>query len=230
MAFLGTRRALWFLALGLILPFVAEYLGTNFGAIFGSHWFRRVSDLQITVGLMLPGMVPLSTVLTWFGTLYLAFIVASYLVRARSTEPSSFAAVPLTAGLLLALWQLTAGPLAVARHTVRFAQDGFYHGIPLSSFVGWYATAMFVVLFFQAVEPSAADAESRMRTGLGNRFALWMFVAALLYPVAMCFRYGMPGAGWLGVAVTLLCTLAVAIRTRTMAPTPVMAKTAPLTA
>ncbi|MEO0081414.1 MAG: carotenoid biosynthesis protein [candidate division WOR-3 bacterium] len=224
LSYLGTGRALWFLALGLILPYVAEYLGTNFGAVFGSHWFHRVRDLRVAVGLMLPGHVPFSVVLTWFGTLYIVFIVSTYLVRAKSSEPSTIAAMPLTAGFIMALWQLSAGPLAVVRSAVSFGQYGFYHGIPLSSFVGWYATAMFVVLFFLAVEPSAADAERLAESNLAKRSALWMFVAVMLYPTAMCFRFRMTGAGWLGIAVVLLATLAIAIRTRSMAARPHLAE------
>ena len=33
--FLGERRALWFLALGMILPFTSEYLSANFGTALG---------------------------------------------------------------------------------------------------------------------------------------------------------------------------------------------------
>lgn len=213
---LGTRRTLWFLCLGLILPFVAEYLGSNFGAVFGSHWFLRARDLHIDVGLMLPGNVPLSIVLTWYGMLYVVFLASVYLLRSKPQEPSSFAAVPMAAGLLMALWQLAAGPFAMVRHVVGYAQDGFYHGIPLASFAGWYVTTMFIILFFQMVEPGAADAEHLARAHFTRRAALWMLVGVLLYPAAMCFRYGMFGAGWLGVAVILLVALALAIRTRTL--------------
>lgn len=218
-AFLGTRRALWFLALGLILAFVAEYLGTNFGAIFGSHWFARVRDLRVQVGAMLPGRVPLTVVLGWYGQLYLAFVVAVFLVQSQPRDVSSFAATPLAAGLLMALWQLAAGPMAVERGMMGFANNGFYHGVPLSSFVGWFATAMFITLFFIAVEPAAADAgRFRAPSGRVAPLVFALFGASLLYPALMCFRFGLTGAAWLGVAVLLLFTLSMAIRGRRPAP------------
>jgi len=212
---LGTRKGLWFLALGLVLPFIAEYLGTNFGAIFGSHWFSRARDLSVEVGVTLPGNVPLASVLTWYGMLYIAFLTSTYILNSKPRESSSFAAVPLTAGLLLALWQLAAGPVASARHLVGFGQNGFYHGIPLSSFVGWFSTGMFITLFIQAVEPETASVERFAAAGQTSLAALGMFGLAVLYSASMCFRFKMFGAGWLGVVVILMLLLAVSIRSRT---------------
>ncbi|MEO0079935.1 MAG: hypothetical protein ABIK44_04600 [candidate division WOR-3 bacterium] len=105
--FLGPRRALWLLVLGLVLAYVAEYLGTNFGAIFGSHWFTRARDLRIQVGLMLPGRVPLATVLNWYGQLYLVFVLSVFLVQARPSDVSAFSAAPLAA---LCSWRCGSSP------------------------------------------------------------------------------------------------------------------------
>ncbi|OYD16342.1 hypothetical protein CH330_03175 [candidate division WOR-3 bacterium JGI_Cruoil_03_51_56] len=215
---LGTRRALWFLVLGLILSFVAEYLGTNFGAISGSHWFARPRDLYVQVGVRLPGRVSLAVVLTWYGMLYLAFLVATYLLRARPSDASAFAAVPMASGLAMALWQLTAGPVAIMRGTVKFAQNGFYHGIPLSNFVGWFATSIFIVLFFQAIEPAAVDTDRFVKEKQTANFAFAMFGLSLLYSTLMCFRFHLTGAAWLGVVIMLLTVLAFSIRGKVKHP------------
>ncbi len=218
LSFLGVKRAFWFLALGLILPYVAEYLGTNFGAVFGSHWFARAHDLRLAVGVTLPGRVPLGIVLTWYGMLYLTFLVATYLVRSRPSEASSFGAVPLTAGLLMAFWQLSAGPAAVTRGMMGFTQSGFYHGIPLASFIGWFATSLFVLLFFQVMEPEAADSTRFARKKQTGPLALGMFGLALLHSTALCFRMNLWGAAWLGVVVLLLAALAFAVRSKSPQP------------
>jgi uncharacterized membrane protein len=217
--FFGIRRALWFLALGLVLPYVAEYLGTNFGAVFGTHWFSRARDLGFQVSVMLPGRVPLAMVLTWFGMLYVTFVTAVFLVRSRPSDPSAFATAPLAAGFLMAVWQLTAGPVAVAQGLMGFVNKGFYHAVPLSSFVGWFVTTIFVLLFFQIVEPRAADAdrfhepEQRLAP-----LAFGMFGASLLYGALQCFRLSFSGAAWLGVIVFILFILAIAIRARSPVP------------
>ncbi len=218
MSFLGPRRALWFLTVGLLVSFAAEYLGTNFGAIFGSHWFARARDLRLEMGVMLPGRVPLGIVLTWYGMLYIAFLVSTYLVRSRPSNTSAFTAVPLATGLLMAFWQLTAGPMAVVRGTMGFARSGFYHGIPLSSFIGWFATAMFVILFFQTIEPAAADTDRFLKNPRTGSLAFIMFGLTLVYPIVMCFRMKLFGAAWLGVVVLLLVMLTFAIRGRSLVP------------
>jgi len=219
--YLGSRRAIWFLALGLILPFISEYLGANFGAIFGSQWFAHARDMRVNVGLMLPGRIPLTAVLTWYGLLYLVFISAVYLLQARTSDVSSFATVPLVGALLMACWQLSAGPATVGRSLMGFAQNGFYHHVPLSSFVGWFVTTMFVLLFFQIVEPSAVDAgrfgqpEQRLAP-----LSFAMYGACVLYASTICLRMNATGAGWLGVVVFLVFMLAMAARARTPQPSP----------
>jgi uncharacterized membrane protein len=219
--FLGPRRALWFLALGLILPFIAEYLGANFGAIFGSHWFSRARVLRIPVDVMLPGRIALGAVLTWYGLLYVVFLSSVYLLRARTSDVSSFATVPLVGALLIALWQLAAGPATVGRSMMGFSQNGFYHHIPLSSFVGWFTTAMFIILFFQIIEPGAVDVD---RFGEPEQrlapLAFAMYGGVVLYASAVCLRMNATGAGWLGVIVFVLYMLTMAARTRTPLPAP----------
>lgn len=217
--FLGVRRTLWFLALGLVVSYVAEYLGSNFGAIFGTHWFSRVHDLRLPVGVMLPGRIPLAIVLTWYGMLYVTFITAVFLVRSRPSEPSAFATVPLAAGLLMALWQLTAGPVAVAWGLMGFVNKGFYHSVPLSSFVGWAATTLFILLFFIAVEPESANADRfRMTPRPVPELPLVMFGMQLLYGTVTCFFLNFTGAAWLGVLVLVLYLLAIAVTTRRAVP------------
>lgn len=225
--FLGIRRALWFAALGLILSFVAEYFGTNFGAVFGSHWFSRVRDLGFQMGVMLPGRVLLTSVLTWYGMLYVTFLTAVHLSRARPTDVSAFSATPLIAGFLMVVWQLTAGPVAVADGLVGFTSKGFYHSLPLSSFVGWYVTTVFILLFFQTVEPSAADA-SRFNDPDRRRAQLVFIIygAQLLVGTLDCVRHGFVGAAWLGAVVFLLFLLVLAIRGRSDALRPASANSA----
>jgi uncharacterized membrane protein len=213
--FLGERRALWFLALGMILPFTAEYLSANFGAVFGGQWFARAQDLGLDVGVMLPGGIPLGTVFTWYAVLYLAFVSAVYLLRTRRSEFRSFVALPLAGALLVTLWQLVAGPAAVSRAMTGFSGDGFFQRIPLSSFAGWFATTMLVTLFFQSVEPGAVDASrfKEPRQGLAP-MAIVMFGTTVLHASAVCIRMNATGVGWIGVVVFLVFALAMAARSR----------------
>lgn len=217
--FFGVRRAFWFLALGLILPYVAEYLGTNFGAIFGSHWFARLRDFRLQVGIMLPARIPLNTVLTWYTFLYLVFTTAIYLVNAHHRNASTFGTVPMAGALLISLWQLSAGPVAINRGMIGFVTKGFYHGIPLSNFAGWFATTVFVLLFFQTVEPETVDA-SRFTTSRSATpyLAPAMFGVSLLYSTVLCFRMNLTGAAWLSLGIIILYLLAISIRAKS--PTP----------
>lgn len=213
--FWETRPALWFLTLGLILPYIAEYLGTNYGAIFGSHWFARIRDLRLSVGLILPGRVPLNTVLIWYAQLYLVYLTGIYLVAASAKDLSAYSATPLVAALLMTLWQLSAGPVAITRGMVHFVSKGFYHDIPLSNFAGWFATTLFILSFFQAIEPNLTNAvrfyESKNPAPI---LPVLVFGVNILYNTLLCFRMQHLGAAWLSVAVLLLFLLAVTIRAK----------------
>lgn len=212
--FLGPRRALWLAGLTLVLAFVAEYLGTNFGAIFGSHWFARARELHVQVGISLPGRVPLAVVLGWFGQLYLAFVAAVFLTRSHPADVTSFAATPIAAGILMALWQLAAGPVAVHRGTLGFTAEGlFYHGVPLSSLVGWFVTSMFIVLFFITTSPGAADATRFLDASQSLApMALMVLGTTILYATLHAFRYHLSGPAWLGVTTLVLYTGLLALR------------------
>ncbi|MCL6466087.1 MAG: carotenoid biosynthesis protein [candidate division WOR-3 bacterium] len=213
--FWETRQALWFLALGLILPYIAEYLGTNFGAIFGSHWFARIRDLRIQVGVMLPGRIPLNTVLLWYALLYLVFLTGIYLVDATPKYLSAYSATPLAAAFLITLWQLTAGPVAINRGTIGFVSKGFYHGIPLSNFAGWFATTLFIISFLQAIEPNLVNAARFYKSKSPIPILpLLLLGVSILHNTLLCFRMELLGAAWLGVAVLLLYSLAIAIRAK----------------
>jgi len=209
--FLGARRAIWFLAVATILPFVTQFISTNLVAVSASQWLARTDDPTLSTGLLLPGQVPLNAIVTWYGLLYIVFTSSVLLLRARASDHSSFASVPLLGALLATLWRLASGPAAVGRSTPAPADNGLFQQIPLASFVGWFVIAMFVLLFFQIVEPGAVDvdqfAESEPR--LAPTSAM-MYGACLLHASAVCLRTNATGAGWLGVVVFLLFTLAVA--------------------
>jgi uncharacterized membrane protein len=216
-AFLGARRAIWFLAIGLIVPYVAEYLGVNFNAVFGGHWYRAAHDLGLPVGVRLPGSVPLATVLTWYEIVYLGFVSSVYILKADRSDLSSFATVPMAAGLLVALWQVVAGPATVGRLMVQFTQNGFYHSIPLSNFTGWFVTAMFTTLFFQVVEPAAVEfGRFDRRQCPTAELAPLLFGFSVLYSTAVCLRLGFNGAGFIGCVVLLLFTAVAVARTRSL--------------
>ncbi|MGQ9677759.1 MAG: carotenoid biosynthesis protein [bacterium] len=210
-----TRQAIWFLALGLILPYIAEYLGTNFGAIFGSHWFSRTQDLRVSVGLVLPGRIPLNTILIWYAQLYLVYLTGIYIVAASTSDLSTYSATPLVAAFLMTLWQLSAGPVAVTRGTVNFINKGFYHGIPLSNFAGWFATTLFILSFFQSIEPNLTNAARFYQSkNPAPILPVLMFGINILYNTLLCFRMEHTGAAWLSIAVLLLFLLAVTIRAK----------------
>ena len=216
--FMGVRKALWFLALGLIVPYVAEYLGINFNAVFGGHWYATVRDLGLPFGVILPGYVPLAAVLTWYGMLYVTFVASIFMLKARRSDLSSFATVPMAAGILAALWQVTAGPAMVGRAMMTFSQGGFYHSIPLASFIGWFVTTMFVTLFFQVLEPGAVEYGRFERPDARLApLAVFMFGAAVLHSTAVCLRLGFNDAGWMGVGVLLLYVVVMVARARSLA-------------
>lgn len=217
--FLGVRRAMWFLAAATILPFTAIFVGANF-VTPGSKWLVPAMEPLGNAGPMLPGQVPLSGVVTWFGLLYLVFTSAVYLLKAKTSDPGAFAFVPMLGALLVLLWQLSAAPAAAGRAMATQAEAGFFQNVPSTAFLGWFAVALFIILFFEVVEPGSVDAGRFAEPG--HRLAALgpvMYGASLLHASATCLKTNATGAGWLGIVVFLSFALAAAVRGTTFGQT-----------
>ncbi len=131
---IGARRAgIAFFWVGGVSALI-ESIGTLTGFPFGSYEYTEA------FGPRLAGILPLSIPLAWW---LVVLPVYRLLPNFRLAGFFSFTCV---AALLITSIDFVIEPVAVGiKGYWIWEKDGFYYGVPLSNFLGWYATAWLIV-------------------------------------------------------------------------------------
>jgi uncharacterized membrane protein len=197
---LGTRRLLVLVGLTLPLTFLAEFLGTRTGLIFGHYYYGDGLGPKI---LDVPVAIPIA----WLTMLYPSWLLARLIVG-RHRVGLRFS--PLRAalgGLFMVGWDLSLDPaLAIGSRFWVWEGGGFYLGIPFTNFVGWWFVSFVILLLFELLTgPQPGQIISRI--GRPNLLPFLLYQANLLFASALCFSHGLGQAGGVG----LICAGLVAI-------------------
>lgn len=129
-----------------VLTTAVEHAGTTTGRPFGCYHYTAALQPQIAG---VPVLVPMA----WFAMAVPAREVAHAALGDHSTRATRIVAGAAT----LTAWDLFLDPQMVGEGYWRWARPGIYRGIPLSNYLGWFATSMAVMAVLEitlpAVEP-----------------------------------------------------------------------------
>jgi uncharacterized membrane protein len=137
LADLGWRRTLGFLGAVWTLAWLSEFTSTRIGVPFGLYHYTgltRGRELFIA-------NVPLMDSLSFTFLAYASFALARAVLAGRAASRVHLA---LLAGVLMMLLDVVIDPLAVRGDRwflgplFYYAEPGFYFGVPLSNFAGWW--------------------------------------------------------------------------------------------
>jgi putative membrane protein len=130
----GRRGSAVFAALCVGIGALAETLSLRTGFPFGRYHFTGVMGPKV---LDLPVLLALA----YLGMGYISWTLASLIARNR------LFATPLLGSAIMTAWDLSMDPHWATLYQAWIWHDGGpYFGVPLSNFVGWYATAY---IYFQ---------------------------------------------------------------------------------
>lgn len=176
----GGRPAMLFFGLAAVLAFGAEYLGDNYGLIFGSYHYTGA------LGPRIAG-VPILIVFVWGTVVYSAFAIVDWLARRDDRRARGWGfrigyalLVGLATGLVTAAWDLMADPLSVSGVWQEvLGSDAWWwwldggpylpdlevwqggSGIPVENFVGWVLVPATIVAVFSVIYPTPARISTR---------------------------------------------------------------------
>lgn len=194
----GVGPAIGFFVPAAVVTFAAEYVGDNFGWIFGDYTYTGALGPRL-------GGVPVLIIVVWGVVLYAGYMLVDWLVGAHGRRrgaswPATVlwnAFVAATTGLVMAAFDLLADPMAVSgvwqqvlgREPWWWWQGGSYlpdlvvwqgsGGIPAENFFGWWAVAAFIVFCYANAMAWWRPAGNRVRGRLLN--ALPLFIYAYMY-------------------------------------------------
>jgi putative membrane protein len=143
----GVRRYMWagiiaFLVMCLAVSNLLENTSILTGFPFGHYHYTGVLGPKLF-------LVPLLIGPAYFGTGYLAWVLATLLVgdvHPRATGFTTFT-VPFIGAFMMVAWDLVMDPTSsTIRQVWIWEQGGGYFGVPLTNFLGWFFT---VYVFFQ---------------------------------------------------------------------------------
>lgn len=176
----GARPAIVFFTLTAVLAFGAEFLGDNYGLIFGAYHYTGALGPRL-------GGVPVLIVFVWGTVVYSAFALVDWLARrddsaerGRGFRVGYALLIGIASGLVTAAWDLMADPLSVSRVWQEvLGSDAWWWwvdggpylpdlqvwrggaGIPVQNFVGWVLVPAVIVAVFTVLFPDAARAQTR---------------------------------------------------------------------
>lgn len=125
---------------------IVERIGTATGIPFGRYGYTSALQPQVA---HVPAIVPLA----WFALGLPARETAHAALGGRSTPATRIA----LGSAALTAWDLFLDPQMVGEGYWAWARRGVYRGIPLSNYLGWFATGLGVMALLEAVLPPAAE-------------------------------------------------------------------------
>ncbi len=143
----GAQRYQWsgiitFLVMCLVVSNLLENTSILTGFPFGHYYYTSRLGPKLF-------LVPLVIGPAYFGTGYLAWVLATVLIGDVRPKASAFTtfAVPFMASFMMVAWDLGMDPTSsTIRHLWIWEQGGGYFGVPLTNYLWWFFT---VYVFFQ---------------------------------------------------------------------------------
>lgn len=208
---LGPARSFAFLAAGCVIGAGAELMGTQTGFPFGAYEYT--DWLGAKIGGHVPWFIPPS----WYALAVVCLDLSRRFGLGRVGRIVGTAA-------LMVLWDVALDPAMNGAAFQPFwiytiPEDagaltaGVYFGMPLLNWVGWFVTSALIAVAFEAMGGLAPRP-----TPFVERWGPPLYALNLLFPIAVCFLYGAPLPGLIGLAV-LVAVMAL-LRARATPPRP----------
>lgn len=190
-------RATVLLGAGTLISLGAELLGTSTGLPFGPYSYTSL------LGWRVAGLVPFPIPLSWFYMLYASLAILGRLLPPRDDRWSKLRWAML-AGLVLTAWDVAMDPaMSFATPHWVWHTRGFFYGMPLLNWFGWWLTGSVIARAMLAILPPSAFA-ARVSP---SHFPLVLYAVNGVFPIAICLRHELwwaAGLGTLAMAVPLV--------------------------
>jgi putative membrane protein len=181
------KRTLWMLGTSFVISLTFECVGVATGVVYGSYHYTD------KLGFLFLGLVPLLIPVAWFMMMYPSFVIADWVVPAKSIwRPVLVAAV---GAVIMTAWDVVMDPMMVKGGHWVWEVNGPYFGIPLQNFSGWWLTTFVTFAVFlwlgKPVFPDHSDSKF-------DRLAILLFVITSLGSISAALIGGLGGAALAG--------------------------------
>jgi uncharacterized membrane protein len=197
---LGRRISVQAFVFSSLLSLAAELIGTSTGYPFGGYSYSTL------LGYRIFNLVPFPIPISWYFMLYCSLAMAGRLMKADDSAAGRWKWA-LAGGAILSAWDVSMDPaMVVTAHWV-WAEPGFFYGMPLTNWIGWFFTGTMVarvMLIF--LPPSAIKAKVSP-----TWFPLALYAVNGVMSTTICIAHGFTWA-WAGGIVAMGIPLTLSLR------------------
>ncbi len=174
--FYGIRNIIAFAAITFIVSWCLESLSIATGFPFGNYYYTGIGKI---------GEVPWVIMPAYLSTGYLAWMIAHILTGHFESALSrkDVLLIPFIGAFVMVMWDLVMDPIhSTIRHEWIWVNGGFYFGVPITNFAGWFLTVFLFFFLFSLYYHSwgAKAKQSKIRDR-----SFWLVVPMMYLGVAM---------------------------------------------
>lgn len=181
--YIGFARALLYIPVGYLIAWGSEWLSINYGLPYGLyHYIPSTMGKELWVG-----GIPFMDSLSYVFLSYSAYGVTDFLwLRSKiANDPSSWTFTFLGAGFLTLL-DVIIDPVALRGDRwflgkiYEYPSGGFYFGVPLSNFIGWFIVGLILIRILQHLGKKHFYDHSR-KSSVGRAVAVGLYGGVIIF-------------------------------------------------
>jgi len=190
---LGWSRASLFILLTILIGLTFESVGVATGLIYGPYHYTE------KLGPLFLDLVPYTIPIAWAMMLYPSYIIASRIIPASRRIWAWAAGLAFIGAFVMTAWDLVMDPLMVAAGHWVWEVDGPYFGIPLQNFLGWFLTALIILLLYLLITRTNPQISQGKESNNFNRLAIISYAILGGSTVLLAFNNQLGGPALAGL-------------------------------
>lgn len=189
---IGWKHALILFVTTFLVSLGFESVGVATGLVYGKYHYSEM------LGVKVFGLVPLLIPIAWIMMSYPSLVITLRILPRSKNLPIWRLSVAAIGALVMTAWDLAMDPMMSAGGHWVWDEGGAYFNIPIQNFWGWWLTIFVtfaIFLWLARVTPSHYP----NATCQYDRLAILSYVFTGLSSILVDFRFGLQGAGLVGI-------------------------------
>ena len=176
--FYGWKNIFVFIAITFAISWILESLSIATGIPFGFYYYTGIGKI---------GEVPWIIMPAYLGTGYLSWIISHIFLSnyGQKVKGKEILLIPLIASFIMVMWDLCMDPiLSTIKGEWVWINVGYYFGVPLTNFIGWFVTVFLIYIVFALYISKFHKTQNKEWT---NSKSFWLVVPLMYLGVAIQF-------------------------------------------
>ena len=190
---LGWRHAGLFITLTILIGLIFECIGVATSLIYGPYHYTG------KLGPKFLDLVPFTIPVAWTMMLYPSYIIATRVTPASRRTWVWVTGFAVVGAFVMTAWDLVMDPVMVAADHWVWEIDGAYFGIPLQNFLGWFLTALIILLLFLVIGRLNPQISKGKESNNFNRLAILSYAILGGSTILLAFNNQLGGPALAGL-------------------------------